>query len=166
VNCLSFRRSEVSASDQLAGNCAFLAGQHEVSSLRQTRKYSHRVYLNCLHYTGRFYIVRLLAVERTTDYAARPAVLCLSQSRVTRTLCARILPQIGQGELPSSSFPSHCWLIVPSFDGEKVNLSYWQRRRSPVVRFNIQQFYVLPTQCIYVFCVDLRTNNDYFPIQH
>ena len=33
-------------------------------------------------------------------------------------------------------------------------------------QFNIQQFYVLPTQCIYVFCVDLRTNNDYFPTQH
>jgi hypothetical protein len=33
------------------------------------------------------------------------------------------------------------------------------------VRFNIQQFYVLPTQCIYVFCVDLRPNRDYFPIQ-
>jgi hypothetical protein len=32
--------------------------------------------------------------------------------------------------------------------------------------FNIQQYYVLPTQCIYVFCVDLRTNSDYFPIQH
>jgi hypothetical protein len=32
--------------------------------------------------------------------------------------------------------------------------------------FNIQQFYVLPTQCIYVFCTDLRTNSDYFPIQH
>jgi len=25
---------------------------------------------------------------------------------------------------------------------------------------------VLPTQYIYVFCVDLRTNSDYFPIQH
>jgi len=25
-------------------------------------------------------------------------------------------------------------------------------------RLNIQQFYVLPTQCIYVFCVNLRTN--------
>jgi hypothetical protein len=25
---------------------------------------------------------------------------------------------------------------------------------------------VLPTQCIYVFCVHLRTNSDYFPIQH
>ena len=30
------------------------------------------------------------------------------------------------------------------------------------------QFYVLLTQCtsIYVFCVDLRTNSHYFPIQH
>jgi hypothetical protein len=33
-------------------------------------------------------------------------------------------------------------------------------------QFNIEQFYVLPTQCIYVFCVDVRTNSDYFPIQH
>jgi len=32
-------------------------------------------------------------------------------------------------------------------------------------QFNIQQFYVLPTQCIYVFCVDLRTKSHYFPIQ-
>ena len=29
-------------------------------------------------------------------------------------------------------------------------------------QFNIQHLYVLPTQCIYVFCVDLRTNRDYF----
>jgi hypothetical protein len=33
-------------------------------------------------------------------------------------------------------------------------------------QFNIQQFYVLPTQCICVFCVDLTTNSVYFPIQH
>jgi len=33
-------------------------------------------------------------------------------------------------------------------------------------QINIHQFYFLPTQCIYVFCVDLRTNNDYFSIQH
>jgi len=26
-------------------------------------------------------------------------------------------------------------------------------------QFNIQQFHVQPTQCIYVFCVDLRTNS-------
>jgi hypothetical protein len=33
-------------------------------------------------------------------------------------------------------------------------------------RFNIQQFYVLPKQCIYLFCVALRTKSDYFSIQH
>jgi hypothetical protein len=33
-------------------------------------------------------------------------------------------------------------------------------------QFNIRQFYVLPTQSIYVFCVDLRTNSDYFSRQH
>jgi len=30
----------------------------------------------------------------------------------------------------------------------------------------LQKFFILPTHCIYVFCVDLRTNSDYFPIQH
>jgi DNA-directed RNA polymerase subunit RPC12/RpoP len=34
------------------------------------------------------------------------------------------------------------------------------------VRFNIHKFYLLPTQCVYVFCVDLRTKSDYFPVQH
>jgi hypothetical protein len=33
-------------------------------------------------------------------------------------------------------------------------------------QFNIRQSHVLPTHCVYVFCVDLRTNSDYFPIQH
>jgi hypothetical protein len=42
---------------------------------------------------------------------------------------------------------------------------------SPVVTirttmFKIHKSYILPTQCIYAFCVDLRTNSDYFPIQH
>jgi hypothetical protein len=33
-------------------------------------------------------------------------------------------------------------------------------------RGECSKFYVLPTQCIHVFCVDLRTNSDYFPMQH
>jgi hypothetical protein len=28
------------------------------------------------------------------------------------------------------------------------------------------KFYVLPTQCIYVFCVYLRTNSVYFTVHH
>ena len=31
-------------------------------------------------------------------------------------------------------------------------------------RHNTKELYVLPTQCIYVFCMDLRTNSYYFPI--
>ena len=41
---------------------------------------------------------------------------------------------------------------------------------SPVVTIctasKILKFYVLPTQCIYVFCVDLRTNSDHFNIEY
>ena len=33
-------------------------------------------------------------------------------------------------------------------------------------QFKIQQLYVLPTQFVCVFCVDLRTNSDYFTVQH
>jgi hypothetical protein len=35
-----------------------------------------------------------------------------------------------------------------------------------VYRAVLSTFYVLPTQCIYVFSVDLRTNSDYFTVQH
>ena len=31
---------------------------------------------------------------------------------------------------------------------------------------NIQQIDVLPTECIYGYCVDLRINSDYFTVQH
>jgi len=33
-------------------------------------------------------------------------------------------------------------------------------------QFNIQQLYALPTKCIYVFCMDLRTNSDLCHLQH
>jgi hypothetical protein len=33
-------------------------------------------------------------------------------------------------------------------------------------RFSVKKFYVLPTHCIYVLRMDLRTNSDYFPVQH
>jgi len=32
--------------------------------------------------------------------------------------------------------------------------------------FNIQQSYILPMQCIYVFYMDLRTNSQHFHIEH
>jgi superoxide dismutase len=33
-------------------------------------------------------------------------------------------------------------------------------------QFNVQQFYLLPTQRIYVFCVGLRVNSNYIHMQH
>jgi hypothetical protein len=30
-------------------------------------------------------------------------------------------------------------------------------------RFNIHQFYLMPTQCVYVFCVDLENKQRLFP---
>jgi len=34
-------------------------------------------------------------------------------------------------------------------------------------QFNIHKFYTLPTQCVYVFCMDLRKKHcDYFSTQH
>jgi hypothetical protein len=33
-------------------------------------------------------------------------------------------------------------------------------------QFNIQELYALPTQCIYVFCIYLRTNSDVCHLQH
>ena len=87
--------------------------------------------------------------------------------------------------LPPQKFPylPCCGLVV---DNQKVwSLGRLQNRKSgtrtclnlhsPVVtictahmyhQFNIQQICILPAQCIYVFCVDLRTNNDYFTVQH
>jgi len=54
---------------------------------------------------------------------------------------------------------------MPLFGREKVDPSkpsgHYMHHQ-----FNVLQFYVLPTQCIYVFYMDLRTNSDYFLKQH
>jgi len=62
----------------------------------------------------------------------------------------------------------------PSVSGDEIKndwsrtnyLKLINRRLLKYHQFNIQQFHVLPTQCIYVFCVDLRTNSGYVRIQY
>jgi len=46
---------------------------------------------------------------------------------------------------------------LPARDNRWQPSGYYMYRQ-----FNIHKFYVLPTQCIYVFFMDLRTNSDYF----
>jgi hypothetical protein len=72
-----------------------------------------------------------------------------------------------EDEVPGMSCAVHFTIFVSS----TLLSKYTPTLPSTVVTicttmFNIQQFYVLPTQCIYVFCVDLRTNSDYFTVQH
>jgi hypothetical protein len=53
-------------------------------------------------------------------------------------------------------------------------LSYYQNEINPfslevticTTRLNSTVFCLLPIQCIYMFCIDLTTNSDYFPVHH
>jgi hypothetical protein len=40
----------------------------------------------------------------------------------------------------------------------------WLLYTSPSLK--LKKIYIVPAQCIYVFCVGLRTNSDYFHQQH
>ena len=62
------------------------------------------------------------------------------------------------------------WSVFTERYGLNLRVMYIKRSKPSghymYHQFNIQQFYVLPTERISVFCVDLRTNSDYFPKQY
>ena len=55
-----------------------------------------------------------------------------------------------------------------SYQSTKLTVVNFSKRTGHVVhqQFNIQQLYVLPTHCVYVFCIYLRTNSDLCHLQH
>jgi len=64
--------------------------------------------------------------------------------------------------------PSHELCVVGDSRVNWLNVSlqfaaYWLLYLPQVL--TLKKFFFLPTQYIYVFCTDLRTNSDYFPIQ-
>jgi len=59
----------------------------------------------------------------------------------------------GQTKIKSKTY-SHINLLKPD-----LHYSYVQ----PTLTF---RYFVFCPQCIYVFCVDLRTKHDYFSVQH
>jgi hypothetical protein len=72
-------------------------------------------------------------------------------------------PRVQKGFLVlTHGMSKHLMEVIPTgiFNPVKYSGYYMYQQ------FNIHKFYVLPTQCIYVFCVDLRTNSDYFTVQH
>ena len=64
----------------------------------------------------------------------------------------------------SSEYKCCMWCLMASERGEAGLLNPTGHVMHQ--QFNIQQLYVLPTQCIYVFCIYLRTNSDLCHLQH
>jgi len=122
-------------------------------------------------------------VAARSSHVCIPVVLSFDTyhlSRETFLLLPAGLSFVLSPELPTTEAKAVlCTLFVPNFllvRNSKVLLLYLRHNLVPeqlVVapfciltmyrQFNIQQFYVLPTQCIYVFCVDLRTKQPLFP---
>jgi hypothetical protein len=71
---------------------------------------------------------------------------------------------LGQGGASEVKWPKHEADHPPPSDAEVNPVK--PSGHCMYHQFNIQQFYILPTQCICVFCVDLRTNSHYLRIQH
>jgi hypothetical protein len=85
--------------------------------------------------------------------------------------CGLIATELAQGQRNFTELQSNVGLLTSLFNGvslERTVLYVQECPRGcgispPGLTFNSS---VLPTQKIYVFRVDLRTNSDYFPIQH
>jgi hypothetical protein len=58
---------------------------------------------------------------------------------------------------------------IKNWKERSKNKADWEKSSQLITwgtnRFSIQQFYIL-LYCIYVFCIDLRTNSDFRFIQH
>ena len=73
--------------------------------------------------------------------------------------------------LKSSGHYTYCTVVIIRTAQWSIYVPYsghYTYRTVVIIRTAQWSLYVPPgpTQCIYVFCVDLRTNSDYFPIQH
>jgi len=93
----------------------------------------------------------------------KTVLYCPSQNVGTNSVVQHVTIQVCATFRPNSIDMTH--------KPEPIKVPQGLNYKTPVVilctaKFNIQSFSVLPTQCFYVFCVDLRTNSDYFPIQH
>jgi len=65
---------------------------------------------------------------------------------------------------PTTGIRSRIFQPVPSYYTDYATRPTGIKSRPHI--FDVKNLHVLHTQCICVFCVDLRTNSDYFPIQH
>jgi len=75
---------------------------------------------------------------------------------VSSSLCSPIIIHTERYHLPVLC----ACLCLITLSKMHIALSVWNHTICTTI------FHSAPHSCIYVFCVDLRTNSDYFPIQH
>jgi hypothetical protein len=56
-------------------------------------------------------------------------------------------------------YPLHYDVFTESYTGQRLLYV-------PPHGLILKKFYVLPTQCVYVFCIYLKINGNYFAVQH
>jgi hypothetical protein len=108
-----------------------------------------------VHYISKMYNVVLTDTDSAPSYQYYHilCVVCMSLGLIVQVSWYSITQK------PSAS--SHCLFL------ESINETFYSIRLTLcTISYNVQKFCVLPTEYIYVFCVDLRTNSDYFSIQH
>ena len=124
------------------------------------------------HYRGFTITLRHTTLSRTPldEWSARRrGDLTTHNQRQTSTPPTRFEPTI-----PASEQPQTHALDGMAILSARMSVTVFWISVNPVKpsghymyhQFNIQEFYVLPTQCVYVFFVGLRTNSDCFPVQH
>jgi hypothetical protein len=116
----------------------------------------------------------MLPVQSPLDLNRWKLIQLLKPLQLTETLSATPCSEAGRSlGLLQLCLHALCTLDICTQEAELIRNVLLRKlpSKSPVVticttRFNIQKIYILRAQCIYVFCTDLRTNSDYFPIQH
>jgi hypothetical protein len=100
-----------------------------------------------------------------TGKLLQPARSLLHSHNLSRLTDSSIVPcNVSMWRVP-------CYLLGSFTGSSGKGVIFFLTRKVPVVttcttKFNTKKFYVLPTQCIYVFNMELRTNSDCFSIQH
>jgi hypothetical protein len=114
-------------------------------TIKHSTYYPHSVFLCFVWIWEQTAIISLCSINWLVFIIEMECVYCAVRSAHTMYLCVLCGSENNQRYTPRSSVTD--WLLEP-------------RRSVFTAR------YVLPTQCIYVFRVHLRTNSDYFTIQH
>jgi hypothetical protein len=119
-----------------------------------------------------------IGAEKTLRFvcACRIALVRASWNRMTFWTCRILGANIGWfGWWFAESVEAKAAILALPFSWGSLEVIYLFDMLRPsnlvvlmyicTTRLNIQKFCVLPPQCICVFCVDLRTNSDYFTVQ-